>query len=141
MKEKKALSRRQLAVIDDMFNGKGEESEVLAKHKLNAAIYRKWVTDPNFIAELESRIEAAILQGRLIISRYAPLAALKLVELTEGEKEETVRKACLDIISLPDVTKRATSTESENNDTPSHNLSPEMAGELLHILSKGKSND
>ena len=139
MKEKKALSRRQLAVIDDMFNGKGEESEVLAKHKLNAAIYRKWVTDPNFIAELESRIEAAILQGRLIISRYAPLAALKLVELTEGEKEETVRKACLDIISLPDMTKRAPSTESENNDAPGHDLTPEMAGQLLQLLSKGKT--
>jgi hypothetical protein len=135
----KQLTRRQMAVIEDLFNGKGDESLVLAKHELNARVYRKWVTDPVFIAELESRIESSRLQGRLIIARYVPLAALKLVELTEGEKEETARKACIDIISLPETTRRSAITTDENDNAPRHNLSQEMVGDLLRILSGGNS--
>ncbi|GAG42391.1 unnamed protein product, partial [marine sediment metagenome] len=67
-----------------------------------------------------------------------PAAAAKLVALTESGKEETARKACLDIISLP-----VSFGQSERQDVPEKNelnpeagLSPALAGKLLAALAK-----
>jgi hypothetical protein len=38
-----------------------------------------------------------------LIAKYSLLAAAKLVQLIESEREETSRRACLDIISLPNI--------------------------------------
>ena len=66
-----------------------------------------------------------------------PLAAAKLVKLTEGDKEETARKACLDIISLPmangtDMPKQITDSTAE---LPK-GFSSGMAGKLLKFLAE-----
>ena len=98
---KKHLTKRQLAVIDDLFAGEIEEKQILAKHKISMSVYRKWASETAFLDEIGFRIDSARRQGDFIIARYAPVAAAKLIQLTESEKEETARKACLDIISIP----------------------------------------
>ncbi len=139
MSEKqKHMSKRQLEVIDDLFAGNMDEAEVLEKHSVSNRLYSKWLRDEVFSGELRFRIESGQRQSELIIARYAPAAAAKLVALTESGKEETARKACLDIISLP-----VSFGQPERQDVPEKNglnseagLSPALAGKLLAALAK-----
>ena len=41
--EKKRLNKRQLAVIDDLFDGKMTESEILEKHNLRISVFRNFL--------------------------------------------------------------------------------------------------
>jgi len=99
MSKRKQLTKRQLAVIEDLFAGELDEQAILDKHKINRNVYNRWLADEHFTEQFNERIARAYRQSELIIARYAPLAAAKLVQLTESDKEETARKACLDIIS------------------------------------------
>jgi len=101
MAKRKKLSKKQLAVIDDFFSGELDEQAVLDKHKVSRNVYNRWLADGLFVSEFDRRVISAHRQSAALIARYAPLAAAKLVQLTESEKEETARKACVDIISLP----------------------------------------
>jgi hypothetical protein len=101
MAKRKRLSKRQLAVIDDLFGGELDEQAVLQKHKVNRNVYNGWLADELFTSEFDRRIMSAHRQSAALIAKYTPLAAAKLVQLTGSEKVETARKACVDIISLP----------------------------------------
>lgn len=101
MSRRKKLSNRQLAVMDELFAGRLDEQSILDKHKVARNTYNKWLADKCFLEEFERRIASAYRQSELIIARYSAVAAAKLVQLTDSEKEETARRACLDIISLP----------------------------------------
>ena len=73
----------------------------------------------------------------MLIARYSLVAAAKLVQLTESEKEETARKACLDIIELPhqDTTKdQSGKTDGEKEKLPE--LSDEKASRILAVLAE-----
>ena len=141
MDEEKKLSKKQLAVIDDLFSGELDEQALLRKHKVRRSIYNKWQCSQAFTDEFEQRIAALNRQGRLIIARYASVAAAKLVQLTESEGQETARKACLDIINLPQPTgDRANPAEGPQQDSEqqANQLSPETAARLLAALAEGK---
>ena len=141
----KRLTKRQLDVIDDLFAGQLDEQEILDKYKLSRKLYNKWKNDGDFTAQFESRIADAYHQSNILIARYAPVAAAKLIQLTESDKPETARKACLDIISMPLLTagrKAQPSDESQPADiSPSVSLNAETAGKLLAVLAEEKVND
>jgi len=137
MADRKQLGKKQLAVIEDMFRGELDEQAILDKHKISKNIYNKWLTDENFIEEFNRRIAWLNRQSELIIARYASLAAAKLVQLTESEKAETARKACLDIISLP---KPALSNSQKATVEPqTKQLSQATCGRLLAALANEKT--
>ena len=100
MTKRGQLSKKQLSVLADLFSGQGDEQAILDKHKISRDTYKKWLTNDNFIEEFNIRVTLAYHQSRALIASYSSLAAVKLVQLTESGKEETARKACLDIISL-----------------------------------------
>jgi len=100
MGRRKYLTRKQLSVLEDLFSGDLNEHEVLLKHKLSKNIYNKWLSEERFAERFSHYINGLNRQSELLISRYATLAAVKLVDLTESENQETARKACLDIISF-----------------------------------------
>lgn len=128
------LSRRQLDVIDELCEGEMSEAKVLAKYGVSHAIYRRWLSMGAFAEEMEFRIGAARRQSQLIMAKYAPAVAAKLIQLTESEKEETARKACLDIIQMP-----ATVSDQYKKPEPSSNeinLTPETATRILEALAK-----
>ena len=135
---KKRLSKKQLAVIDDLFSGEFDEQMALEKHKVSRNLYNRWLADTLFDTELSRRIASAHRQSQVLIARYASLAAAKLVQLTESDKEETARKACLDIITLPTLTANARRqpdpVEPEQDNTSE--ISPETAGKLLTALTQ-----
>jgi len=144
MTGKKRLTKRQLAVIDDIFSGELDEQAVLDEHKVSRNLYNRWLDDGLFVSEFDRRIISAHRQSAALIARYAPLAAAKLVQLTESDKEETARKACVDIISLPAlIDKRmAHSTEPQTVDPDisdqTQQLSEATASRLLAALAQAE---
>lgn len=141
MARKKRLEKRQLAVIDDMFSGELDEQSVLAKHKVSRDVYDRWLADDSFAEQFSRRIASAYRQSELIIARYAPLAAAKLVQLTESAKEETARKACLDIISLPKVGPKKTEQPDKtkkDSENPAEQLPEATVSRLLAALAEAE---
>ncbi len=145
--KKKQLSKRQLAVIDDLFSGRVDEPELLEKHKLRISMLRKWLASDSFADELASRADAARRQSEMLIARFAPAAAAKLVALTGCEKEETRRKACLDIITAASNNPASLTTpgagsiaENINRAVPT-NLTPALASRHLAVMAEGDSDD
>lgn len=124
MAQKKKLSKRQLAVMEDLFSGELDEQAVLDKHKVRRSVYNRWLADGFFVFEFDRRIMAAHRQSTALIARYAPLAAAKLVQLTESDKEETARKACLDIISLQALLDKKITQQSEDQ-----TANPDISGQ------------
>ncbi len=135
----KKLSKKQLAVIDDFFGGELDEQAVLEKHKVNRNIYNRWLADELFVSEFDRRVMSAHRQSAALIAKYAPLAAAKLVQLTESEKEETARKACMDIISLPALLEKRIIQQGELQTAetqPPQQLTEQAAGRLLAALAQ-----
>ena len=100
-KNRAVITKRQSQVLDDLFSGEMNEEEVIARHKLGMATYQKWMSQEHYVEQFEFRLQSARRHGQLIIAKFIPTAAYKLVKLTDSDKEETSRKACLDILSLP----------------------------------------
>ena len=141
MAQRKKLSKKQLAVMEDLFSGGLDEQAVLDKHKVSRNVYDRWLTDGLFVSEFDRRIMSAHRQSAALIARYAPLAAAKLVQLTESEKEETARKACLDIISLQALLdKRIVQPgESQTDEAqPLQQMTGQAASRLLAALAQAE---
>ena len=141
MAQRKKLSKKQLAVMEDLFSGGLDEQAVLDKHKVSRNVYDRWLTDGLFVSEFDRRIMSAHRQSAALIARYAPLAAAKLVQLTESEKEETARKACLNIISLQALLdKRIVQPgESQTDEAqPLQQMTGQAASRLLAALAQAE---
>jgi len=70
-KADKTLTKKQLAVIDDLLKGQLDEQAVLAQHKVSSKIWRKWFSDEIFVAEIAFRLDSLKRQSQYIIGRYA----------------------------------------------------------------------
>ncbi len=137
MGRKKKLSKKQFMVIDDLFMCELDEQAILNKHKIKRSTYNQWLADKKFEAELVRRIKTTKLMSEVLIAKYSGIAAAKLVGLTESEKEETARKACLDIISLPHLGDKKDQPEGTNaNKEKPPELSDETASRLLAALAE-----
>jgi len=137
MSDVKKLTRKQLAVIDDLFAGEIDEQQVFEKHGIGRRTYDKWLTEEVFAEEFDKRVKSAHRQSELVIARFATVAAAKLVQLTESENQETSRKACLDVINyLRQKTGLSPDEQPEVEHLP--DLPPELASRLLAALADGK---
>lgn len=142
MSTSRRLTKKQAAVIEDLFATELEERAILAKHQVKPQEYERWLANERFAGQLEQRIAAALRRGRMTLARNASNAATRLIELIRSDKGETARKACLDILGLQD----AGLDSSESTDpgrssalsTPGR-LSPEVASRLLAALAKDES--
>ena len=133
MPDVKQLTRKQFAVIDDLFSGELDEQQVFEKHRINKRVYDKWLTEENFAGEFDRRIKSAHRRGELIIARFANVAAAKLVELTNSENQETSRKACLDVINY--LRQKAEPVPDDQPEAEKlSDLPPELASRLLAAL-------
>lgn len=100
-KQKTQLTRRQIQVIDELCNAELSEAKILKKYGVSYAIYRRWLSTDLFSEEMDFRMGAARRQSQFIVAKFTPHVATKLIKLTESEKEETARKACVDILQMP----------------------------------------
>ena len=155
MAKTKRLTRRQYAVIDDLFleePGEPKEPEkskgpvlaaVLAKHRVHRRLYERWLADERFIEQIERRIAQAYHQSRVALAAHAPKAASQLIGLTGCQKDEVVRRACLDIISLQPSAgqKKSRPEQATANTSTEPKLSPEKASRLLAVLAEDAPGD
>ncbi len=137
-KKQKHLTRRQLAVVADLFEGRMDETEILARHKVSTRLYRAWLDDELFEDELKFRIDSARRSGELIIARYTPVAAAKLIGLIDSDKDETVRRACLDIMSAARerIESGPVDPAAQNAGDSRADLPPALASKLLAVLAE-----
>ncbi len=63
MSKAKQLTKRQLAVIEDLFSGEFDEQAVLDKYKISRNLYNKWQSDDNFAEQFDRRIAGAYRQS------------------------------------------------------------------------------
>jgi hypothetical protein len=140
MAESKSLSVKQLAVIDDLFNGELKESEILEKHNISRKLYEKWLADESFNRQLDSRMVWEYRRNEIILARSVHEAVSNLMELTKSKQAETARKACIDIITMRANLLAGTPALPVNNatltPTESQQFSPETTGKLLAILAE-----
>ena len=130
------LSNKQRAVLNDLLKNGLTEQEALEKHNITPRRYRKWLKNGLFEQEINARIDAAIRQSRLVMAHCLPWAAQRLVQLTVSEKDETARKACLDVISQhnDDVAQDIAENPQPQNKPPQ--ISDEKASRMLAILAE-----
>ena len=144
----KPLSTKQFAVIEDLFEGELEEQVIQEKHNLSRKLYDKWLADKDFIDRLNKRLAWEHRRGEFMLARYTRVAVSNLVRLTDCNKPETARKACLDMITmrtnlLTDTCSSGTSATQEDNPTLQRqfpNLSPETYSKILAFLAEEKTN-
>ena len=140
MSKIKQLTKKQLAVIEDLFNGQVSESEILKRNNISRFLFHKWLADENFIREFDNRIIVERMRNNANITRNVSNAIKHLKEMSEKMEGETARKACLDIIALE---KEIVSTRQpvQTEDKPlenEHSLSDEAAGRILAALAEEK---
>lgn len=134
MSEPKRPTRRQRAVIEDLFADEATEREVLEKHNISPALYDRWLADARFCECFERRIARAYRAARLTLARHAPKAAGTLIKLTTCDKEETARRACLDIVAPPTDSGADETPRPDAQAEPLAELPPETATRLLAAL-------
>ena len=141
MSRPKSLTRRQRAVIEDLFANEMDEQKVLAKHRVSRALYSRWLADEHFSTELNRRVVQAYQASRIALARAALQAANKLTTLTQGEPGETTRKACLDILAAQ--TPAASTPAAPLPSSPvaaTTPLPPETASRILALLAESASD-
>lgn len=139
MGKQRRLTQRQLAVLDDLFGSELDEEGVLEKHRVRRSTYDRWLGDKVFAERFKQHLNGLKRRSELLMAKYSCLAAAKLVELTTSGKEETARRACLDIMTLPNKISeevgQVNKTESGKVEEISE-LSPKRASRLLAVLAE-----
>ena len=142
MSKARRVTKRQLAVIEDLFAGELEEQAILEKHNVGRMLYNKWLADPAFTEQFDLLIAGAYRRSAFKIARSAKEAAEKLLLLTNSDKGETARKACLDIITMhPSIHLTDSPTvldRKETSPSESTKLTSETASKLLAVLAEEK---
>jgi hypothetical protein len=133
-----SLTKEQLQIIDELFESGGDESAVLQKHNISFRDWQQKLADKDFADEIAARMESSKRQGQIILSKYVPFAAAKLVQLCESENQETSRKAVLDILNLQTGRSEISNLKSQISDTlpemPA--IDPATASKILAVLAE-----
>ena len=132
------LTKRQLKFIDELFKSGGDEASACARNNISAAVYRQWLNQKAFTDELVFRSDSAKRASKILLTQYLMVAAAKLVELTGSDKEETARRACLDILSLNN--DEVAADEEMPTEAPLPKISPQTASKLLKVLAEANSS-
>ena len=139
MLKSKYLTKKQKGVLEDLFSGGLNVQEILEKWKVKLRTYYRWHAQPFFAAEFKRLLNLAQSQCELILARYAADVAMKLVSLSAAEKEETARKACMDVINHPDrKVKHKSEIDPKPIEEPLIDLPPEVASKMLALLAGEK---
>ncbi len=132
------LTRQQRLVIDDLFDSDLDESAVLQKHNVARRTFDKWQSEPPFIEQFNLRLGSSYRRSAALLARQAVEAARRLIALAACDKEETARKACLDIIMIDKQKIATAASPSTGSAQPTEHppISPETAARLLAVLAE-----
>lgn len=128
-------TKKMRAFLEDILTNRLSVETAMAKNSVSGELLKRWFSSPVFLQTLAKDTELAAKRADILISQNRITAAEKLVSLTNCDKEETARKACLDIIELTGKPENA----EDKNTTPV--FSPETAEKLLKILANEKQTN
>lgn len=94
------LTKAQSRVLRLIFEHRKTEEEALDEAKIARRIYDGWFRQASWLSEYSLRMRACQRTSDLIISTFKELAAAKLVQLTDCDKEAVARQSCLDILEM-----------------------------------------
>ncbi|MHC4462082.1 MAG: hypothetical protein ACYS6W_11185 [Planctomycetota bacterium] len=127
-----------IKAVNDILRGK-DEGEALEIHGISKEAFDDILEEPEFIRHVRNRIGLSVIRARLLIAQYAQVATAKLISLTDCEKEETARKACLDVITLAQKQGEETVQKdkvAEIVESSPQVLDPETASKMLAVLAE-----
>ena len=128
------LTRKQREVAAAVYEGRLSENELAERFGITVKQLRKLSQGQEFKQELARLCEAAERETRLIINRYGPIAAAKLVTLLDSEKDDTARRTALDMI---DRCLNTQTTNDDRNESDAGGISDEQARGMLLTLANG----
>lgn len=138
MAKAKRVTKKQIAFINALLANECDEQKTLDEHKISMSLYRKWLQNTAFHAELEYRVNAGYRQSALLLAAKARAAAKKLAGLAESDKGETARKACMDIITIKPPTHLPGTTAPPDDEEEPSPISPQTASRVLAALAEGE---
>ena len=131
-----ALTKKQLKAIDEWFKNGGDEIEVSMKYGISYKQWVRWLNNKSFSEEITGRIELAKRRSQILMAKYIPLAAAKLVQLCNSENNETSRRACLDILALETGLKQVSDSCENQTTEPAPNIDAQTASKILAALAE-----
>ncbi len=139
--DKKTVSETEaLVAVDKILKGDSEE-QTLERHEIEPEDFDKLLNNPKFVLQVSNRIGLSIIRTKLLIAQFSQTATAKLIQLMDSDKEETARKACLDVITLATKQSDATIQKEkaaqiiEEANTPAE-LTGDQASRMLAVLSE-----
>jgi hypothetical protein len=108
--KRKDLSEKKWAVLEDLFYSALDENAVLKKHNVSRTTYERWLRQKLFSRQFQQY--TASLARRLVsakqsedgtalaVAKAETEVAVRLVELTRCQKEESARKACQNVLAI-----------------------------------------
>jgi len=124
-------------VIEEILRGDESEVEVLRKYRLSPEAFNRLLNNPDFVTQISNQIGFSIIRSKLLIAQYAQVATAKLISMTSSEKEETARKACLDVITLAQKQSEPTLQKEEVSEiinSANQPITDEQASKMLAVL-------
>ena len=130
------IRKRKRLVARAVYEGQLSDSEITEKFRLAPKTLQKWIQEPQFQQYLEQLCDEAERQVRFIVSRWGPLAAMKLVELAGSDKENVARKAAVDMIDRCLNQNKIKNKNEPTEDQPHEEMTEELAKKILQSLAE-----
>jgi hypothetical protein len=98
--KRKDLSELKWAVLDDLFYSALDENAVLKKHNVTRTTYERWLRQKLFSRQFQQYTASLARRTALAVAKAETEVAVRLVELTRCNKEESARKACQNVLAI-----------------------------------------
>jgi hypothetical protein len=98
--KRKDLSEIKWAVLEDLFYSALDENAVLKKHNVSRTTYERWLRQKLFSRQFQQYTASLARRTALAVAKAETQVALRLIDLTYSQKEESARKACQNVLAI-----------------------------------------
>ncbi len=98
--KRKDLSEKKWAVLEDLFYSDLDENAVLKKHNVSRTTYERWLRQKLFSRQFQQYSASLARRTALAVAKAETEVAVRLVEITRCQKEESARKACQQVLAI-----------------------------------------
>lgn len=132
------LTKRQLTIAQAVYEGQLDEKQIRKRFRISPRQLKKWMQGEEFQQELLRLCENTMRQTRFILSRFGPIAALRLAELIGSDKPDVARRAALDMIEKSLAQSGAPNAAAESaDDQELKDLTDDEVQQMLAKLAAG----
>jgi len=133
------IINRHRRIAEALFLEQATPETIQAKFGVKPSLLARWLRQPEFQDLIDALADDSRRQARLLFARCATIAAGRLLKLVQSEKEETARKAALDILQHAFGAKGASQPAVEQTARvalPAPALSSEVCTAIYRLLDR-----